>query len=67
MESGCIDLDLSFSPATNLLAIRRLALPVNEIAEVRSAWLTFPDLDLEPLDQVSAELITLVEAARSRE
>src|SRR5688572_32675851 len=37
--SGCIDLDLSFSPATNLLAIRRLALPVGSSAEVRSAWL----------------------------
>lgn len=49
--SGCLDLDLSFSPATNLLAIRRLALPVGQEAAVRSAWLRFPELDLQPLLQ----------------
>ncbi len=48
---GCVDLDLSFSPATNLLPIRRLALPVGESAPVRAAWLRFPDCRLEPLDQ----------------
>jgi Uncharacterized protein conserved in bacteria len=50
--TGCLDLDLSFTPATNLLPIRRLALPIGETAAVRSAWLTFPALTLEPLDQV---------------
>jgi uncharacterized protein len=49
--AGCLDLDLSFTPATNLLPIRRLALPIGEKAAVRSAWLTFPALTLEPLDQ----------------
>ncbi len=39
---GCIDLDLSFTPATNLLPIRRLALPIGHQAEVRSAWLAWP-------------------------
>jgi hypothetical protein len=49
--AGCLDIDLSFSPATNLLPIRRLALTVAEAADVRAAWLGFPTLTLEPLDQ----------------
>ena len=50
--AGCLDLDLNFSPSTNLLPIRRLALPVGERADVRAAWLRFPTFSLEPLDQV---------------
>ena len=49
--AGCADLDLSFSPATNTIPIRRLALNQGERAEVRSARLSFPDLTLEPLVQ----------------
>jgi hypothetical protein len=49
--AGCVDLDLSFSPATNTIPIRRLALNPGERAEVRSAWLKFPGLVLEPLVQ----------------
>jgi hypothetical protein len=48
---GCHDLDLSFSPATNLLAIRRVGLAAGAHAAVRAAWLRFPDPALEPLDQ----------------
>jgi hypothetical protein len=48
---GCVDLDLNFSPATNLLPIRRLGLEVGEEAEVRAAWLRFPGFVLEPLEQ----------------
>ncbi|MGH7498709.1 MAG: putative glycolipid-binding domain-containing protein [Gemmatimonadales bacterium] len=48
---GCIDLDLAFSPATNLLPIRRLHLPLGQRAEVTTAWLRFPDLTLQPLAQ----------------
>ena len=48
---GCVDLDLSFSPATNLLPIRRLGLVTGGEASVRAAWLRFPDLRLEPLAQ----------------
>lgn len=48
---GCIDIDLGFSPSTNLLPIRRLGLAVGEAAEVRAAWLPFPALVLEPLAQ----------------
>jgi uncharacterized protein len=48
---GCIDIDLNFSPSTNLLPIRRLALPVGKEATVRAAWLRFPSFTLEPLEQ----------------
>jgi hypothetical protein len=49
--SGCIDLDLNFSPLTNLLPIRRLNLNVGEKADVRAAWLKFPSFEVEPLEQ----------------
>jgi hypothetical protein len=49
--AGCLDVDLSFTPATNLLAIRRTGAPVGQRVAVRSAWLDFPSLRLEPLDQ----------------
>lgn len=49
---GCLDIDLAFSPSTNLLPIRRLALDPGEAAPVRAAWLRFPDFNLEPLEQV---------------
>jgi hypothetical protein len=48
---GCIDLDLSFTPATNLLPLRRLQLRVGQSAEVRSAWLEWPEARLTPLVQ----------------
>jgi uncharacterized protein len=49
---GCEDVDLSFTPATNLLPIRRAALGVGGRAAVRAAWLVFPAVALEPLDQI---------------
>lgn len=48
---GCDDIDLSFSPATNLLPIRRARLRIGARVSVRAAWLRFPDLRLEPLEQ----------------
>lgn len=48
---GAVDVDLNFSPSTNLLPIRRLALEVGEEAKVLAAWLRFPGFTLEPLDQ----------------
>ncbi len=56
--TGCIDLDLNFSPVTNLLPIRRLNLAVGEAAQVRAAWLRIPTLRLEPLAQVYRRLTT---------
>lgn len=49
---GCLDVDLNFSPSTNLLPIRRLRLAAGEQANVRAAWLRFPSFALEPLDQM---------------
>jgi hypothetical protein len=53
---GCDDIDLSFSPATNLLPIRRTRLAVGAQISVRAAWLRFPDVTLEPLDQTYARV-----------
>jgi hypothetical protein len=49
--AGCVDLDLSFTPATNLLPLRRSALEVGGEMEVRSAWLEWPVIALKPLVQ----------------
>jgi uncharacterized protein len=54
--AGCTDVDLNFSPSTNLLPIRRLALEVGQSAPVRAAWLRFPSFALEPLEQSYARL-----------
>jgi hypothetical protein len=53
---GCIDIDLGFSPATNLLPIRRLSPRIGDSAVVRAAWLRFPELSLELLEQVYTRL-----------
>lgn len=48
---GAVDLDLNFSPSTNLLPIRRLNLEIGQEAAVRAAWLRFPTFVFEPLEQ----------------
>jgi hypothetical protein len=52
----CTDIDLNFSPSTNLLPIRRFQLEAGARRQVRAAWLRFPGLDLEPLEQEYARL-----------
>jgi hypothetical protein len=54
--SGCTDLDLGFTPATNLISIRRLALDVGASADVTVAWLDFRATTLTPLRQVYRRL-----------
>ena len=49
--AGCEDIDLGFSPATNLLPIRRLGLGVGQSADVRAAWVHFPELTVKLLEQ----------------
>lgn len=49
--ADCVDIDLGFTPATNLLAIRRLNLAVGEQAEAPAAWLALPSLKLKVLPQ----------------
>lgn len=54
--TGCMDIDLNFSPSTNLLPIRRLNLATGETAAVRAAWLEFPSFVLQPLEQTYTRL-----------
>jgi len=54
--TGCIDLDLNFSPSTNLLPIRRLNLGEGRPVPVKAAWLRFPEFSLEPLEQMYTRL-----------
>lgn len=54
--AGCVDVDLNFSPSTNLLPIRRLGLQVGEEGAVSAAWLRFPSFTLERLDQTYRRL-----------
>jgi hypothetical protein len=52
--SGCVDVDLGFTPATNTLPIRRFVadgLAVGETRSARVAWLTFPELEVRPDEQ----------------
>jgi hypothetical protein len=49
--AGAIDLDLSASPFTNTLPIRRLGLSVGDAAEITVAYVSFPDLALFPHPQ----------------
>jgi hypothetical protein len=48
---GCVDLDLGFTPATNLSQIRRIALRVGEAADVPVAWFDVSTGTLETLHQ----------------
>lgn len=48
---GCTDFDLAATPATNLLALRRLALAVGETAEILTAWVLFPDIEVQAVRQ----------------
>jgi hypothetical protein len=48
---GCVDLDFGFTPATNLVQMRRIALNVGESADVPVAWLDLPSAALERLPQ----------------
>jgi hypothetical protein len=49
--AGLTDIDLSVTPSTNLLPIRRFNLNVGEAREVTAVWVRFPSLTLEPLHQ----------------
>lgn len=54
--AGCLEVDLNFTPATNLFPLRRLALAIGQAAEVRSAWLEWPGGTLSPLVQRYARI-----------
>jgi hypothetical protein len=48
---GCIDLDLGFTPATNLFQLRRVALRIGQAADVPVAWLDVSTGTLDRLPQ----------------
>jgi uncharacterized protein len=48
---GCLDADLSVTPATNPLPIGRLDLGIGKSKSVTAAWVKFPELELQPLIQ----------------
>ncbi|KUM25226.1 hypothetical protein AU467_04485 [Mesorhizobium loti] len=54
--AGLVDLDLGFTPATNLLPIRRLGLRPGIPTPAPAAYLAFPELRLERLDQTYRRL-----------
>jgi hypothetical protein len=49
--TGLFDIDLSLSPATNTLPIRRIAPAIGESVEVTAVWVGFPELAMETLPQ----------------
>ena len=48
---GCQDVDLSVTPATNTLPIRRLDLGIGKSETVIAAWIKFPELEVQLLSQ----------------
>lgn len=46
--SGCLDVDLTATPSTNALPIRRLSLRPGDSADIQVAWIQFPDLTVTP-------------------
>ncbi|HEX2240569.1 MAG TPA: putative glycolipid-binding domain-containing protein [Actinomycetota bacterium] len=49
--SGCLDIDLGVTPSTNTLAIRRLGLQKGQAKDLYAAWVGFPNLELQKLEQ----------------
>ena len=48
---NCFDVDLEWSPSTNTLPIRRLGLALGETKTVAAAWVRFPSLEVQRLEQ----------------
>jgi hypothetical protein len=53
---GCIDPDISMTPFTNTVAIRRLGLTVGEAAEISVAYILVPELSLRAAPQLYTRL-----------
>jgi hypothetical protein len=54
--ANCIDVDLEWSPSTNTLPIRRLQLAPGETKTVAAAWVRFPSLEVQRLEQTYERL-----------
>ena len=48
---GCIDIDISATPFTNTLPIRRLGLKPGQSAEILVVYISVPDLQFQPAQQ----------------
>lgn len=48
---GCVDVDITATPLTNTLPIRRLSLKQGESADIKVAYITVPELGLAPDEQ----------------
>jgi len=53
---GCLDIDLSATPSTNTLPLRRLKLQRGESRPVTAAWVRFPSLEIATLQQTYKRL-----------
>jgi uncharacterized protein len=51
VDKEVVDLDLGFTPATNLIAIRRLAIGIGETVPAPAAYLELPATTLRTLEQ----------------
>jgi uncharacterized protein len=48
----CTDLDMEASPVTNTIPIRRTVMKIGERVDLTAAWVRFPSLRVEPLEQI---------------
>ena len=53
---GCVDVDLGWTPATNLLPLRRVPLEDGQSMTTIAAWVRFPELDIVPSHQTYTRL-----------
>ena len=53
---NCLDIDLEWSPSTNTLPIRRLGLAIGESKSLGAAWVRFPSLEVQRLEQTYERL-----------
>lgn len=54
--AGCLDVDLEWSPSTNTLPIRRLGLAPGGTKAVAAAWVRFPSLEVQRIEQTYERL-----------
>lgn len=53
---GLTDVDLGFTPATNLIALRRFALDIGASTAAPASWFAFPDMRMAPMHQTYRRL-----------
>lgn len=53
---GCIDIDISATPFTNTLPIRRLKLKQDERRVIRVVYIALPEMTAEPVEQAYTRL-----------